>query len=212
MRRYIIPSLKDSAQPIRLCPRCNTSTGRLHQRCQLAVSDTRLGAVTKLRLRCRHCRLTWTCQPQGLQPRFQRSQRIRALNVLFYALDLSYEATAQVMTALGACESDTSVYRDLRDSMAKVKALHRRGRRQVRVAGLDGTLQRLARPGSPHKESLLFVVDFSDGCVLEVEAIDEDDADAVAALIKDLEAAYGIETWVSDEHASYAPAIPQARH
>jgi hypothetical protein len=96
--------------------------------------------------------------------------------------------------------------------MATVKTLHRRGRRRVRVAGIDGTYQRLAQPGSPRRESLLFVVDFSDGCLLEVEAIDEEDADAVAALIKDLEAAYGIETWVSDEHQSYAQAIPQERH
>ena len=94
MRRYIIPSLKDAAQPDRLCPRCNTPSGHLHQRRRLSVSDTRLGAVTKLRMRCRHCRMTWTCQPGGLTAHFQRSQRVRALNVLFYALGLSYEATA----------------------------------------------------------------------------------------------------------------------
>ena len=212
MRSYIIPSLKESAQADRLCPRCNTNSGRIHQQRRLSLVDTRIGAVTKLRMRCSTCYLTWTCQPAGLKPHFQRSQRLRALNLLLYALGLSYEATAQVMTALGAPESDTSVYRDLRESMARVKALHRRGRRQVRVAGIDGTLQRLAQPGSPHHESLLFVVDFSDGGVLEVEAIDEEDADSIAALIKDLEAAYGIETWVSDEHRSYAQAIPQERH
>lgn len=212
MRSYIIPSLKESAQVDRLCPRCLSPTGRIHQKRRLALVDTRLGVVTKLRMRCATCSLTWTCQPDSLKPHFQRSQRIRALNLLFYALGLSYEATAAVMTSLGAPESDTSVYRDLRDSMASVKALHRRGRRRVRVAGIDGTLQRLARPGSPCRESLLFVVDFSDGCVLEVEAIDEEDADAVAALIKDLEAAYGIQMWVSDEHHSYAQAIPQERH
>lgn len=212
MRNYIIPSLKEAAQVDRLCPHCATPSGRLHQKRRLPLVDTRIGAVTKLRMRCATCRLTWTCQPDGLKPHFQRSQRIRALNLLLYALGLSYQATATVMTALGAPESDTSVYRDLREGMATVKALHRRGRRQVRVAGIDGTLQRLAQPGSPHHESLLFVVDFSDGCVLEVEAIDEEDADAVAALIKDLEAAYGVEMWVSDEHRSYAQAIRQERH
>lgn len=212
MRRYIIPSLKDAAQPDRLCPHCQTATGRIHQRRLLSVTDTRIGTVHKLRMRCPHCHLTWTCQPDGLKAHFQRSQRIRALNLLLYALGLSYQATATVMTALGAPESDTSVYRDLCEAMATVKALHRRGRRQVRVAGIDGTLQRLAQPFAPHRESLLFVVDFSDGCLLEVEALDEDDADSIAALIKDLEAAYGIERWVSDEHKSYAQAIAQERH
>jgi hypothetical protein len=109
MRRYIIPSLKDCAQPNRLCPRCNTPSGCIHQKRQLSVSDTRIGSVTKLRMRCCHCHLTWTSQPGGLTAHFQRSQRVRALNVLFYALGLSYEATAQVMTALAALESDTSV-------------------------------------------------------------------------------------------------------
>ena len=112
-----------------MCPRCNTSSGRIHQKRQLSVSDTRIGAVTKLRMRCSACHLTWTCQPDGIKPHFQRSQRIRALNLLLYALGLSYQATATVMTSLGAPESDTSVYRDLCEAMATVKALHRRGRR-----------------------------------------------------------------------------------
>ena len=56
------------------------------------------------------------------------------------------------------------------------------------------------------------MVDFSDGHLLEVELIDEDDAQQVAALIKDLEAKYGIEVWVSDEHKSYEQAIPKERH
>jgi hypothetical protein len=80
------------------------------------------------------------------------------------------------------------------------------------MAGVDGTGQRLAQSGSPHSESLLFVVDFSDGCLLEVELIDEDDVDGVKALIKDLEAEYGIELWVTDEHTTYPRAISQDRH
>ena len=38
------------------------------------------------------------------------------------------------------------------------------------------------------------------------------DAQAVAALIKDMEARYGIELWVSDEHQSYTEAIAPTRH
>src|ERR1051325_10863218 len=105
MRNYIIPPLKESAQPERRCPRCNTDSGRIHQQRRLALVDTRIGSVTKLRIRCSSCHLTWTCQPDGLKPHFQRSQRIRALNLLLYALGLSYQATAVAMTALGAPES-----------------------------------------------------------------------------------------------------------
>jgi len=212
MRRYIIPTLKDSSQADRLCPQCNISSGRIHQKRRLSVTDTRLGQVTKLRMFCPSCCMTWTCQPDGLKAHFQRSQRIRALNVLFYALGLSFESVATVMTSLGASESDTSVYRDLIESMQRVKQLHKRGRRKVRVAGIDATYQRLAQPYNAHKESLVFVVDFSDGQVLEVELLDEDDAQQMAALIKDLEAKYQIELWVSDEHRSYNQAISQQRH
>ena len=212
MRRYIIPTLKDSAQPCQICPYCNTPSGRIHQHRRLSLTDTRLGSVTKLRMRCTNCCRTWTIQPDGLKPHFQRSQRLRALNILFYALGLSLESVAKVMTSLGAAESDTSVYRDLLDSMQAVKRLHKRSHRKVRVAGIDATYQRLAQPRNTHKESLVFVVDFSDGQLLEVELIDEDDARQVAALIKDLEAKYQIELWVSDEHRSYDQAIPPQRH
>lgn len=212
MRKYIIPTLKDSSQPNRLCPNCNSSTGRIHQRRRLPVADTRVGQVTKLRMFCPSCRRTWTVQPDGLKAHFQRSQRMRALNILFYALGLSFEAVATVMSSLGAPESDTSVYRDLVDSMQTVKRLHKRGHRKVRVAGIDATYQRLAQPDNPCHQSTIFVVDFSDGHLLEVELIDEDDAQQVAALIKDLEARYGIELWVSDEHRSYDQAIAAERH
>ena len=184
MRKYIIPSLKDSAQASPLCPSCHTSSGRIHQRRLLSITDTRIGSVTKLRMRCSTCLRTWTSQPLGLKAHFQRSQRIRALNILFYALGLSYQAVATVMTSLGASQSDTSVYRDLVESMQAVKGLHKRGCRTVRVAGIDATYQRLAQPQNPHYQSTVFVVDFSDGQLLEVELLDEDAAQAVAALIK----------------------------
>jgi hypothetical protein len=116
------------------------------------------------------------------------------------------------MTSLGAPESDTSVYRDLLESMQAVTSLHKRGRRKVRVAGIDATYQRLAQAHNSHHQSRIFVVDFSDGQLLGVGLLDEDDAGAVAALIKDLEAKYGIELWVSDEHRSYDQAIAKERH
>jgi hypothetical protein len=134
------------------------------------------------------------------------------LNILFYALGLSFESVATVMTSLGAVESDTSVYRDLIDSMQAVKDLHKRGHRKVRVAGIDATYQRLAQPQQARHQSTIFVVDFSDGQLLEVELLDEDDGQAIAALIKDLEAKYQIDLWVSDEHRSYDQAIAADRH
>jgi hypothetical protein len=212
MLRYIIPALQESAQVSRLCPYCQQHSGVTHQHRTLAVTDTRLGQVHKIRMRCSSCRRSWTCQPAGLQAHFPRSQRVRALNLLFYALGLSYEACAQVMSALGAVESDTSVYRDVVSAMTTVKQLHHRGKRRVRLAGIDATYQRLAQPFKAHHESLVMVVDFADGALLEVELLDEQDEAAVAALIKDLQAQYGIEDWVSDEHLTYETVIEKAHH
>lgn len=212
MRRYIIPSVKESAQASRRCPYCDSMRGHIHQTRSHSLVDTRLGRVRKLRLQCSSCQRTWTSQPEGVKAHFQRSQRVRALNVLLYALGLSYAAVAQVLTALGAPESKASSYRDLVDSYDKAKQLHKRGKRKVRLAGIDGTGQRLAQPHNAHSESLLFVVDFSDGALLEVELLDEDDACAVAALVKDLQAKYSIELFVTDEHKSYSQAIPAQKH
>lgn len=212
MRRFIIPSLKEAAQADRRCPYCHSMTGHLHQRRNQSVIDTRLASLRKLRLQCRSCLRTWTCQPEGIKAHFQRSQRVRALNVLLYALGLSYAAVAHVVTALGAPESKASSYRDLVGSYDQARRLHQRGRRKVRVAGLDGTGQRLAQPGAPHSEGLLFVVDFSDGQLLEVELLDEADAAGVAALVKDLQARYGIEMFVTDEHTTYPQDITPERH
>lgn len=101
MRKYIIPTLKDSAQPCRTCPGCNTPTGLIHQSRRLSLTDTRIGSVTKVRLRCRSCHKTWTCQPDGLKPHFHRPQRVHALNILFYALGLSFEAVSTVWHGCG---------------------------------------------------------------------------------------------------------------
>src|SRR5918912_3675898 len=173
MLRHIIPSLQPTAQVERLCPYCQHPAARIHQQRASAITDTRLGQVGKLRMRCRHCRRTFTLLPTGLSPHAQRSQRVRALNLLLYALGLSHQATAQVMTALGAKESDTSVYRDVVAAFAAVKRLHQRGKRQVRLAGIDGTYSRLAEPGNPRRESVVMVVDFADGTLLEVTLLDE---------------------------------------
>jgi hypothetical protein len=134
------------------------------------------------------------------------------LNILFYAPGLSFEAVATVMTSPGAVESDTPVYRDLVNSMQAVKHLHRRPRRRVRVAGIDATYQRLAQPQQARHRGTIFVVDFSDGQLLEVGLLDEDDAQAVAASIKDSEAKYQIGLRVSDERRGQDQAIAPDRH
>ncbi|MCS6805054.1 MAG: hypothetical protein NZ823_07915, partial [Blastocatellia bacterium] len=86
MRRYIIPIVKEEAQVDRRCPTCQRASGHIHQREERGVVDIRLGRVLKWRMQCGRCGRTWTCQPEGIKAHSQRSQRVRALNVLLYAL------------------------------------------------------------------------------------------------------------------------------
>jgi len=115
------------------------------------------------------------------------------------------------MTMFRVIEDKMSVYRDVQ--LAGSRALNRLHgvQRRVRVAGIDGTGQRLAKPGDPHSQGLVFVVDFGDGGLLEVDLIDEADATAISKLIKTLEKRFGVRRWVSDQHGSYTH-IPWGRH
>ncbi len=186
MRRYIIPIVKDKAQVHRICPKCQEASGQIHQRREQAIVDTKLGGVTKVRMRCHICTHTWTSQPDGVKEHYQRSQRVRALNVLLYALGLSYEAVAAVLRSLGAPQSKASVYRDLSQAGQCARELHDRGHREVKVAGIDGTGQRVAEPGQAHSEGLVFVVDLGSGRLLEVQMLDESDSCAIKQLVVDM--------------------------
>ncbi|MCS6803744.1 MAG: hypothetical protein NZ823_01200 [Blastocatellia bacterium] len=109
MQRYIIPIVKEEAQVDRRCPTCQRESGHIHQREERGVVDIRLGRVLKWRMQCGRCGRTWTCQPEGIKAHSERSQRVRALNVLLYALGLSYRAVAAVLWSVGAPESPVSV-------------------------------------------------------------------------------------------------------
>ncbi|MDW8255753.1 MAG: hypothetical protein RML85_01870 [Acidobacteriota bacterium] len=150
--------------------------------------DIRLGRVLKWRMQCGRCGRTWTCQPEGIKAHSQRSQRVRALNVLLYALGLSYRAVAAVLWSVGAPESPASVYRDVRAGGEAARRLHHRGKRRVRVAGIDGTGQRMAEPGNAHSENLTLVVEVGSRRVLEVQLLYEQDVEAVQHLVQELEA------------------------
>lgn len=196
----------------RRCRACGVESGHIHQHREQAIVDTRLGQVEKVRGQCGRCGATWTCQPKGMKPHQQRSLRVMALNVLLYALGLSYEAVAAVLTALGAPESDTTVYRDVQAAGTRAQRLHQRGVRQVRIAGIDGTGQRVAAPGDAHSEDVLMVVDVGTGELVEVRLLDEEDVQAIAQLIEERQHRYGIQEGVSDEKDSYESAIEPHHH
>ncbi|MCS7157909.1 MAG: hypothetical protein N0A16_09290 [Blastocatellia bacterium] len=123
MRRYILPMVKEEAPVDRGCPICRRESGHIHERAKREVVDIRLGRVLKWRMECGR---TGTCQPEGIKAHSERSQRVRALNVLLYALGLSYRAVAAVLWSVGAPESPASVYREVRAGGEAARRLHHR--------------------------------------------------------------------------------------
>ena len=144
-------------------------------------------------MQCGFCGKSWTLQPSGLRRYARRSQRVKVLNVLLYALGLSYRGVSSLMSGLGVVEDKMTVLRDVQSAGASALSQLRQVRRRARLAGIDGTGQRLAKRGDPHSEGVIFVVDSGDGRVLDVRLMDEDDSTAVGDLIKELEARFGIE-------------------
>ena len=211
MNRYMVPDLALEAQVDRRCPRCGGTRSRIHERREHRPRDPWVSQVSKIRMRCVCCGKTWTLAPSGLVLHAQRSDRVKVLNVLLYALGLSYRGVSAAMCAFRVIEDKMTVYRDVQLAGSKALARLHRMKRRVSLAGIDGTGQRLAKPRDAHSEDLVFVVDFGDGRLLEAALVDEQDSTAIGELIKDLEKRFGVARWVSDEHGSYAQ-IPWGNH
>jgi hypothetical protein len=207
MKRYEVPTVSRHAQLSRRCPECSRSGGRIHQRRGQRPADTRVEQVEKVRMCCAFCGKTWTCQPEGMKHGHSRSQRVRALNLLLYALGLSYRVTAAVVTALGAPQSATSVYNDVTRSGAKAQELHGRGIARLMgsagIVGFDGTGQLLAEPGRSHVEGLMFAVEFGSGRLLRFELLAETDKVGLQTFVDELRAEFGVQEWVGDDHGNH---------
>jgi len=204
MKRYQIPILEPKAQVERRCRHCGRTGGQVHQHRIQHPVDTRLERVEKIRMRCAFCQKTWTCQPEGMKESYSRSQRVRALNVLLYALGLSYRAVAAIVTALGAPESPASVYEDVTQSGTQAQQLHDRDiARPVQMVGMDGTGQLLAEPGDSHSEGVMFAVDFGSGRLLCFELLDERDAEALQGFVDKLRKRFSVTEWVGDDHRNH---------
>jgi transposase-like protein len=207
MKRIEIPTLESTAQVTRRCPHCERNGGQIHQRRVQRPVDIRVEQVEKVRMRCAFCRRTWTCQPEGMKHGYSRSQRLRALNVLLYALGLSYGSVAMTTAALGAQQSETSVYDDVIDSGTRAEERHTRRVASlvgaVGIVGIDGTGQLLAEPGNSRSEGVMFAVEFGSGRLLRFAVVDERDAEGLQAFIDELRERFGVTEWVGDAHGNH---------
>ncbi len=132
--------------------------------------------------------------------------------VLLYLLGLSYRKTAAVMAGLGIPVGATTVLRfvqaqGLREEL-EARKRYWRGKTSVKIIGVDGTGVPMA--GRPNDKGVVVVVDGESGLGLWVEAVDEQDTQALGRLLTWVLEKVKPEEVVSDEGTAYPQALQQA--
>lgn len=87
---YALSSLGCSALPVRRCPACHSYATHKHGVIRREVEDFREGEIMVQRMLCSQCRYSFRTYPEGIKPGKYKSERMRQLGVLLYALGLSY--------------------------------------------------------------------------------------------------------------------------
>lgn len=187
------------AVPLRCPYGCGGQYFALHQACAKAVADPSCQAVTVRRYRCVQCGRSFRVHPTGVS-RHHRSQRLRGIGVMLYVLGLSYGAVADALAAFGWPGSKSSVYRDVQAAGAAVERLRRlQPARHVQVVSADATYVLCNRQAV----TIAVALDALAGDVLDVELVDSESANALRDFLTQLQAEYGLEVVVSDDHDSY---------
>jgi len=200
------------SQEVQRCPRCGGERVRIHARRRRAIRDWAVREVQLVRLRCKACGTTWTVYPQGVAPGGRFSLRAEQLMVLLYMLGLSYRGVAAIMGALGVNVAASTVLNFVQaQGMREEVHRHRRywqERVKVRRVGIDGTGVKMA--GRPDAPGVLVVVDDETGIGLWVEAVDEQDPEALARFLTWVLETFQPEEVITDEGSTYPEALEQA--
>ena len=196
----------------RRCPRCGSTHVYGHGWRTRRIRDWQKQQVTLRRFRCAECGATWTVYPQGVSPGSRFSLRAEQLMVLLYLLGLSYRKTAAVLHGLGVPAAPSKVLREVQAQgmREEIEARKRywQGRARVKVIGVDGTGVPMA--GNPEDTGVVVVVDEESGLGLWVEAINEQDVEALGNLLTWVLEKVKPEEVVSDEGSAYPQALQKA--
>jgi transposase-like protein len=199
--RLRLPEIREDEYVVpQECPYgCGGRYFALHQECPKAVSDPEYAEVKVKRYRCVQCGHSFRVYPQGVSHR-PRSQRLRGIGVMLYALGLSYGGVADALRAFGWQGSKSSVYRDVQAAGEAVGRLRVNGlRRRVQVVSADTTYVVCNR----EEITVAVAVDALAGDVLEVELVDSESAESLRAFLTQLQEQYDMEVLVSDDQDSY---------
>jgi|GEM_PF-1812763 len=103
----------EQIQAARWCPVCQSHTAVIHQRRIRRLRDLHTTLCEQIRFRCKRCGMTWTIQPDGIEPRQQRGRMLRNLGVIMYLAGFSGNAVAFLLRNLGIQIAPSTIYRDV---------------------------------------------------------------------------------------------------
>jgi transposase-like protein len=184
------------------CPHdsCCGQHFKLHQPgCCKQILDPDEVQVTAKRFRCLRCKRTFRVYLRGVSGA-QRSDRLKAIGVMYYVLGMSYGAVEDALNAHGWAGSKTSIYRDVQAAGEAVQRIRNaQGKRKVQVAGTDATFVICNRK----QVTIAVGVDVLEQNVLDIELVDAESVDALRPFLQELVETFAIEVLLSDDQDSY---------
>lgn len=211
--RVQIPPVEPTVmKPPQECPYddCQGRHFKNHQQhCNKTVRDTKHEQVEVYRRKCLSCKRTHRVYPQGVS-KAQQTDRLKGASVMLYVLGISYRGVEDMLTALGANLSYSSVYRNVQAAGAKVLLLRQAWLEQhsggIRVVGGDLTYVKCKG-----EEAIIGVaVDAQQGITLDIKVLDNQETETIQAWLQPLLEATGAEVLTTDDADAFKTVADEA--
>lgn len=193
------------------CPykKCQGRYFKVHQDgCCKPLRDTQLEQVTVQRWKCLKCGRTHRVYPQGVSKAHQ-SDRLKGLSILFYVLGISYRGVEDVLEALGYALDHTTVYLNVQAAGKRVRQLRQIWLQQKgKVAVVGGDLTYLRCQGE--RVAIAIAVDDQTGVTLDVEIVDNEESETLAAWLEPLLDLVGAEVLLTDDQDGFKKVADKA--
>lgn len=200
--RLRVPEVKDQAEGRpEGCSRCGSQILQGWGVVTKPVRDTSgRRTITIRRYRCATCGRTFRHYPAGIS-RSEQTARLQVTAAMMWALGLSLRSATAFLGLFGAGICHQTVWND--GVKLGQQVAQRRPRGRVRVLGVDGTGARIGGKSS----GVVVAVDMGSGLPVAFVELDERNPDALRQWLAPLVEKLGVEVIVSDDLASYGPAV-----
>jgi len=175
-----------------------------------AVRDTKLEEVWVYRRKCLRCDRTHRVYPKGVKANQQQTDRMKGVSILFYILGMSYRGVEDMLTALGFYLSHSTVYRNMQEAGVQVRQLKsnrlKQGKLKINVVGGDLTYVEC----QGEQATIGVAIDIEQGILLNIELLENEEADTIEAWLKPLLGSVGAEVLLSDDQDAFKQSADAA--